>query len=99
MFLLLALALLTNGAAVRILYKTYFLLQQVSQYCSDILAYTDRLPLDLPWASRLSLIDAGIDGVGVFGRHLPERILDDDRRVVADTHFKEKNLLPLARAE
>ena len=45
------------------------------------------------------MIDTGIDGVRVFGRHLPEGVFDDRRRIVADAQFKKEELTSRAGAE
>lgn len=47
----------------------------------------------------LPLIDTGISGMGVLRRHLPEGVLDDDRRIVAYTQFQKENALPTSGAE
>ena len=60
---------------------------------------TDRLPLDLRRANGLSLIDAGVECIGIFSGHPPERILDDDRGVVANTQFQKEDALPLVTAQ
>ena len=59
----------------------------------------DRLPLDLRRANGLSLIDAGVECVWIFGSHPPERILDDDRGVVANANFQKESVLPLMTAQ
>ena len=59
----------------------------------------DRLPLDLRRANGLPLIDADVECVWIFSGHPPERILDDDRGVVADTQFQKENILPLVTAQ
>ena len=50
---------------------------------TDIRIHADGSPPDFPRASRLPLVDAGIGSVRVLGCHLPERIFDDDRGVIA----------------
>ena len=59
----------------------------------------DRLPLDLRRANGLSLIDAGVECIWIFSGHPPERILDDDRGVVANTQFQKEDVLPLVTAQ
>ena len=49
----------------------------------DIHIDADGLPLDLLWANRLPLVDTGVDCVRILRRHLPKRIFDDDRCIVA----------------
>ena len=39
---------------------------------------------------RLAVIQTGVDRSGFFRGHLPERIFDDDRRIVTDAELKEK---------
>ena len=41
---------------------------------------------------RLSVIDTGVGRVRFFRCHTPERVFDDDRRVVSDAQFKEQDL-------
>lgn len=57
-----------------------------AQRSSDISIDADGLPLNLLWADRLSLIDAGVGGSGVLSCHLPERILDNDWGVMFIAH-------------
>ena len=59
----------------------------------------DSLPLDLRRANGLSLIDTGIECVWIFGSHPTERILDDDRGVVANANFQKESVLPLMTAQ
>ena len=59
----------------------------------------DRLPLDLRRANGLSLIDAGVECIGIFSGHPPERILDDDRGVVANPQFQKEDALSLVTAQ
>ena len=58
---------------------------QLRYNSANICMNADRLPLDLRRANGLPLIDADVECVWIFSCHLPERILDDDRGVVADT--------------
>ena len=60
---------------------------QLRYNSANICMNADRLLLDLRRANGLSLIDAGVECIWIFSGHLPERILDDDRGVVADTQF------------
>lgn len=76
-----------------------FLFRKSAQDLSDVAVDADRLLGDLRQAGCLPAIDAGIDGVLVFGRHLPKGIFDDDRRVVADARFKKQDLLSAAGAQ
>ena len=59
----------------------------------------DRLPLDLRRANGLPLIDADVECVWIFSGHPPERILDDDRGVVANTQFQKEDALSLVTAQ
>lgn len=53
-------------------------LQNLSNICID----ADGLPLDFLRANRLSLVDTGVDRIWILRGHLPERVLDDDGRIV-----------------
>ena len=53
-----------------------------AQRGSNIHIYADRLLLNLLWTRRLSLVDAGVGGVRVLRRHLPEGKLDNRRGVL-----------------
>ena len=59
----------------------------------------DRLSLDLRRANGLPLIDADVECVWIFSGHPPERILDDDRGVVANTQFQKEDALSLVTAQ
>ena len=59
----------------------------------------DRLPLDLRRANGLPLIDADVECVWIFSGHPPERILDDDRGVVANPQFQKEDALSLVAAQ
>ena len=72
---------------------------QALQNLSDICIDADGLPLDPLGANRLPLVDAGIGGVRVFGSHLPEGILDDDRGIVANAQFQKEDFLPFTGTE
>ena len=47
----------------------------------------------------MPLINAGIDGILILGRHLPEGIFDDDWGIIADTQFQKENFLPISGSE
>lgn len=53
-------------------------LQNLPNICID----ADGLPLNFLRASRLPLVDTGVDCVRVLGCHLPEGVFDDDRRII-----------------
>ena len=72
----------------------YSLSHYNAQCGSNICINADRLPIYLLRTNCLPLIDTGISGMGVLRRHLPEGVLDDDRRIVAYTQFQEENALP-----
>ena len=65
-------AIYSPGAA----FALSFLFRKSAQDLSDVPVDADRLPGDLRRAGRLPAVDAGIDGVLVFGRHLPKGIFD-----------------------
>ena len=65
----------------------------------NICMNADRLSLDLRRANGLPLIDADVECVWIFSGHPPERILDDDRGVVANTQFQKEDALPLVAAQ
>ena len=50
-------------------------------------------------AGRLPLVDTDINCLRIFDGHLPEGILDNDRRVEADAQLQKNELLPLSGAE
>ena len=67
---------------------------QLRYNSANIRMDADRLPLDLRRANCLSLIDAGIECVRILCSHLPERILDDDRGIIANAQFQKEDALP-----
>ena len=67
---------------------------QLRYNSANIRMDADRLPLDLRRANGLSLIDAGIECVWILCSHLPERILDDDRGIIANAQFQKEDALP-----
>lgn len=77
----------------------YSLSHYNAQCGSNICINADRLPIYLLRTNCLPLIDTGISGMGVLRRHLPEGVLDDDRRIVAYTQFQKENALPTSGAE
>ena len=72
---------------------------QLRYNCSDICMDADGLPLDLRRANGLTFVDTGVECVWIFSGHPPERILDDDRGVVANANFQKENILPLMTAQ
>ena len=62
----------------------------------DIRIDADRLSFDLPRASCLPEIYTCVDSLRIPCRHLPERILDNDRGVEADTKLEKEDFLPRA---
>jgi hypothetical protein len=63
------------------------ILQQLAYYLTDIAVDANGLVLDFFWADCLAVIDTGISGFWVFRGHLPKRIFDNDRGVVANAQF------------
>lgn len=74
-------------------------IRQALQNLSNICIHTDRLPLDLLRANRLSLVDTGVDCVRVLRRHLPEGILDDDGGVIANAQLQKEDFLSCVSSE
>ena len=67
--------------------------------CANICMDADRLPLNFRRSNCLILVDTGVECVWIFRGHPPERILDDDRDVVANANFPKENILPLMTAQ
>ena len=44
-----------------------------------VVIYTDGFMLYFGRTNRLTFIDASIGGIGIFSRHLPERIFDNNQ--------------------
>lgn len=59
---------------------------------ADIPVDADRPRLNFLGAAGFRQIDADIECFGVLSGHLPERVLDDDRRVAAHTQFQVDHL-------
>ena len=72
---------------------------QLRYNSANICMNADRLSLDLRRANGLPLIDADVECVWIFSGHPPERILDDNRSVVANTQFQKEDALPLVTAQ
>ena len=68
-------------------------------YRADVAVDQDGALLQPTHGSCLSQIDAGVGGLRILRGHLPERILDDDRGVVAYAQLPKEELLSLAGAE
>ena len=62
----------------------YLHLRKLPQGTANIRIDTDRLLLDLSRTHCLPLVDTGVDRLGIFCRHLPEGVLDDDRGIIAN---------------
>ena len=62
------------------------------QYCRYVCIQQDGLLYDFLGCDRFAQIDAGIDCVWVAVGHLPEGILDDDRRVAAHAQLQERHM-------
>ena len=69
------------------------------QYLANVVIDYNRAIRNFFRGECLSLIDAGVGCVGVLGCHLPERIFDDDRRVVAHAQLQKEDFLPFAGAQ
>ena len=64
------------------------LLLQIIDYLADVGVDTDCLVCDHVGAIALSEVYANIERIFVLRRKLPERILDDDRCIAADSQFE-----------
>ena len=62
-------------------------LQNLSNICID----ADGLQLNFLWANCLPLVDADVGGVWVLGCHLPERVFDDNGRIVPNAQFQKED--------
>ena len=58
------------------------------QYSANIPVDADSLRLNLFGTAGFRQINADIECVGVLIGHLPEWVLDDDRRIAAHTQFQ-----------
>ena len=65
-------------------------LQNLPNICID----ADGLQLNFLWANCLPLVDADVGGVWVLGCHLPERVFDDNGRIVPNAQFQKEDFLP-----
>ena len=70
-------------------------LQNLPNICID----ADGLQLNFLWANCLPLVDADVGGVWVLGCHLPERVFDDNGRIVPNAQFQKEDFLPCAGPE
>ena len=61
------------------------------QNVSNIFADTNGLPLDFPGTNCLPSVNTGVGSVRVLGCHLPERIFDDDRGIIANAQFQKED--------
>ena len=59
---------------------------------SCITIKANRLLFYLLWTEGFIVIETGIDCLQVIIRHLPERILDDDRGVCSYPNFKKQDM-------
>ena len=66
---------------------------------SDVLVNADRSVGNFIGTERITAVDTGVGGAGIFRSHLPKGVLDDDGRVVADAEFEKQYLLSLSRAQ
>ena len=58
---------------------------------ANISYHTDRAMLNVSWDMDFFLVHASIGRVFILERHLPERILDDNRRVSAHAQFQKED--------
>ena len=65
------------------------LLYEKPYHVTNISVDTYRAILNFFKRDSLTLVDTGVNGVTILCRHIPERDLDNDRRVVANAEFKE----------
>ena len=70
-------------------------LQNLPNICIDAVG----LPLNFLWANCLPLVDADVGGVWVLGCHLPERVFDDNGRIVPNAQFQKEDALSLVTAQ
>ena len=68
------------------------------QYLANVVIDYNRAIRNFFRSKCLSLIDAGVGCVEILCCHLPERIFDDDRRVVAHAQLQKEDFLSLAGA-
>ena len=66
---------------------------------SDIPVNANRSVGDLIRTEHLAAVDTGVSRAGILRCHLPEGILDDDRRVIPDAEFEKQYLLSLTGAQ
>jgi hypothetical protein len=55
--------------------------------------------VNLLWTAGFIVVQTAVNRFGVIVRHLPEGVLDDDRRVAADADLQIQHMLPLMQAE
>ena len=65
------------------------LASDLTQHIPDIRVKADRLLFDVPGTEGIAKIDTDVGGLGIFRRHLPEGIFDDDRGVVAHPQLQK----------
>lgn len=85
----------SNGSAMWAGFALLHLQVQLIQSGANISVYADRSRLNVLGAAGFRQVDADIDCLGVLIGHLPERVLDDDRRVAAHTQFQINHICAL----
>ena len=73
-------------------HPAFFRLQKLPDRFSAVAIYYDRTLFDLLRAIGFVIIQAGVNCVLVFIRHLPERILHDHGCVGSDADLQEKHM-------
>ena len=64
---------------------------QICEHPGNVSVDANRLFFDLFWAKRFAQIDTAIHRFRISRRHLPERILDDARRICPYSQFQKQN--------
>ena len=83
----LSFSLFSRSQRIQILYNGF-----------DVSLYANRLVCDLLGNPAVFHIDTGVDCVGVFRSHLPERIFYDAGGVIPHPQFQVENVLPFLLA-
>ena len=77
---------------LRVTFLIFVFLQKLLYHFCAVAIDADGLFFDLHRAISLVEIQAGIDGLRVVIRHLPERIFANDRRSHSDADFQIKDM-------
>lgn len=62
---------------------------QICEHPGNVSVDANRLFFDLFWAKRFAQIDTAIHRFRISRRHLPERVLDDARRICPYSQFQK----------